>query len=103
MTNSIFALGKIKCYLKIIINEMQIKNQITNLFLRKWRNSIHLDKIGKLYYQKLQFLRQILKNVKCNGGSAPLHPASFASHHSVIHPHQTHLAPPLRNGLVAEV
>ena len=47
-----YLLSEKKIYLKIIINEIQIENQIIKFFPRKWRNSIQLDKIGKILLSK---------------------------------------------------
>ena len=60
---------------------MQIKNQIIYLFLRKWRNSIHLDKIGKLVLSKTTIFKTNSK-------------IRLTSLHLVIHPYPTHLVPP---------
>ena len=51
---------EINLNLKCIFNEMQNETKYLKFFLRKWKNSIHSDKIGKMLL-KLQFLKQILK------------------------------------------
>ena len=55
----------------LLLMKWKSKTKWFNLFLRKWRNSIHLDKIGNFFYQKLQILRQILKNFQCRGALPP--------------------------------
>ena len=85
----------------IFLMKCKSKPKYFNLFLRKWRNSIYLENIGKILFSKTPVLMANSKHFLMQGGSAPFTPALFASLHSVIYPHPTHFSPFLTNVLLA--
>ena len=67
------------------------KPKLFNLFLRKWRNSFHLDKIGNIFFT---FKNYNFKDKFLKFSNAPHAP--FSALHSLINPLPTYFATPLQ-------